>query len=159
MKLSEIAEYIVDNYPDSNIAYNHDVIKGCREEWYEVSIINTLLDFYMYEELGLCGCGNPEFTYEVIRRYLNIRYDNFKISDMDYQDVIDRYKTDLGINRQNDMQYGLLQFMMYVLDDKGFTEHGSSIGGCYLTDKGGRLLTVLNEWYKANIDCYETSEV
>ena len=27
----------------------------------------TLLDFYMHEELGLCGCGNPEFTYETIR--------------------------------------------------------------------------------------------
>lgn len=32
MKLSEIAEYIVDNYPESNIAYNNDVIKGYREE-------------------------------------------------------------------------------------------------------------------------------
>lgn len=159
MRLSEIAEYIVENYPDSNIAYNHDVRKGCREEWYEEFLIEPLMDFYMYEELHLCGCGNPEDTYETIRRYLNIRDDNFKISDMDYQDVIDRYKTDLGIDKQNDMQYGLLQFMMYVLDDKGFTEHGSSIGGCYLTDKGERLLTVLNEWYKANIDCYETSEV
>lgn len=28
MKLSEIAEYIADNYPESNIAYNNDVIKG-----------------------------------------------------------------------------------------------------------------------------------
>ena len=45
MKLSEIAEYIVDNYPESNIAYNNDVIKGCREEWYEESLIDPLLDF------------------------------------------------------------------------------------------------------------------
>lgn len=53
MKLSEIAEYIADNYPESNIAYNNDVIKGCREEWYEESCIDPLLDFYMHEELGL----------------------------------------------------------------------------------------------------------
>ena len=72
MKLSEIAEYIADNYPESNIAYNNDVIKGSREEWYEESLIDPLLDFYMHEELGLCGCGNPEFTYETIRRYLSI---------------------------------------------------------------------------------------
>lgn len=32
MKLSEIAEYIADNYPESNIAYNNDVIKGDAEK-------------------------------------------------------------------------------------------------------------------------------
>ena len=91
MKLSEIAEYIADNYPESNIAYNNDVIKGCREEWYEESLIDPLLDFYMHEELGLCGCGNPEFTYETIGRYLSIR-NEFIISKIDYQEVINRYK-------------------------------------------------------------------
>lgn len=128
MKLSEIAEYIVDNYPESNIAYNNDVIKGYRKEWYEESLIDPLLDFYMHEELGLCGCGNPEFTYETIRRYLNIR-NEFVISKIDYQEVIDRYKNDLLLDYNNDIQYGLLQFMMYILDDKDFTTHGSSIGG------------------------------
>lgn len=145
MKLSEIAEYIADNYPESNIAYNNDVIKGCREEWYEESCIDPLLDFYMHEELGLCGCGNPESTYETIRRYLNIR-NEFVISKIDYQEVIDRYKNDLLLDYNNDIQYGLLQFMMYILDDKDFTTHGSSIGGCWLTKKGQRLLTVLEAW-------------
>ncbi len=145
MKLSEIAEYIVDNYPESNIAYNNDVIKGYKKEWYEESLIDPLLDFYMHEELGLCGCGNPEFTYETIRRYLNIR-NEFVISKIDYQEVIDRYKNDLLLDYNNDIQYGLLQFMMYILDDKDFTTHGSSIGGCWLTKKGQRLLTVLEAW-------------
>ena len=72
MKLSEIAEYIADNYPESNIAYNNDVIKGCREEWYEESCIDPLLDFYMHEELGLCGCGNPESTYAVSYTHLTL---------------------------------------------------------------------------------------
>ena len=45
MRLSEIAEFIVDNYPDSCIAYNHEVIRGCREDWYEESLIEPLLSF------------------------------------------------------------------------------------------------------------------
>lgn len=145
MKLSEIAKYIADNYPESNIAYNNDVIKGCREERYEESLIDPLLDFYIHEELGLCGCGNPEFTYETIRRYLSIR-NEFIISKIDYQEVINRYKNDLLLDYYNDIQYGLLQFMMYILDDKDFTTHGSSIDGCWLTRKGQRLLTVLEAW-------------
>lgn len=36
--------------------------------------------------------------------------------------------------------------MMYILDDKDFTTHGSSIDGCWLTKKGQRLLTVLEAW-------------
>ena len=39
MKLSEIAEYIVENYPDCCMACNNEVNKGCREEWYEESLI------------------------------------------------------------------------------------------------------------------------
>ena len=139
MKLSEMAEYIADNCPESNIAYNNDVIKGCREEWYEESLIDPLLDFYMHEELGLCGCGNPEFTYETIRRYLSIR-NEFTISKIDYHEVIGRYKNDLLIDYNKDIQYGLLQFMMYILDDKDFTTHGSGIGGCWLTKKRTKII-------------------
>lgn len=39
MKLSEIAEYIADNYPESNIAYNNDVIKGWMILWISSNLI------------------------------------------------------------------------------------------------------------------------
>lgn len=29
------------------------------------------------------------------------------------------------------------------------TEHGSGIGGCWLTEDGERLLTVLDAWYES----------
>ena len=48
--------------------------------------------------------------------------------------------------------------MMYVLDYKGFTEHGGSIGGCWLTDKGRRLLTVLDAWNNVNSNEDELQE-
>ena len=47
------------------------------------------------------------------------------------------------------IQYGMLQFLAYVLDSYGFTTHGSGIGGCWLTEDGERLLTVLDAWYES----------
>ena len=84
-------------------------------------------------------------TYE-IRRYLHIREDHYT-DKIEYKDVLERYKTDLHIDDDDSLQAGLLQFMMYVLDRNGLTEHGGSIGGCWLTDKGRRLLTVLDAWH------------
>lgn len=146
MRLSEIAEFIVEHNQDCCMYYNNNVVKGCREDWYEESLIEPLMDYYMYEELNLCGCGIPEDTYEIIRRYLHIREDYYT-DKIEYKDVLERYKTDLHIEDDDSLQAGLLQFMMYVLDHNGFTEHGSSIGGCWLTDKGRRLLTILDAWH------------
>lgn len=149
MRLSEIAEFIVEHNQDCCMYYNNNVVKGCREDWYEESLIDPLMDYYMYEELNLCGCGNPEFTYSVIRKYLHIREDWY-MDKLKYDDVLQRYKEDLHIDNNDSLQSGLLQFMMYILDYKGFTEHGGSIGGCWLTDKGRRLLTVLDAWNNIN---------
>lgn len=147
MRLNEIAEYIVEHNPDCNMAYYHKVDKGCRDEWYEEYLIEPLMNYYMFERLGLCGCGLPEETYETIRLYLQIRKDWYT-DKIDYVEVTRRYLTDLHIDDADELQSGILQFMMYILDDKGFTTHGSSIGGCWLTDDGERLLTVLNAWHE-----------
>ena len=147
MRLSEIAEYIVEHNPDCNMVYNHEVDKGCRYEWYEEYLIEPLMDYYMFERLALCKCGIPEETYEVIRLYLQIRKD-WCTDKIEYNGVVHRYLTDLHIDDADELQSGILQFMMYILDDKGFTTHGGSIGGCWLTDDGERLLTVLNAWHE-----------
>lgn len=67
MKISEIAEYVANNYPDFCTSQSCKVIKGCREEWYEENLIEPLLNFYIHEKMDLCECGRPEDTYEVIR--------------------------------------------------------------------------------------------
>ena len=147
MKLSEIAEHIVDEYPDCSIAHNNEFIRGCREEFYEESLVDMLLSYYMNEYMDLCGCGCPECTYEVIRNYLRIRKDFHSSIDIENFNTDRRYLEDLHIDTTNDSQYGILQFMMYMLDSYNFTEHGSSIGGCWLTEDGERLLVVLDAWY------------
>lgn len=145
MRLSEIARYVVECEPCGYMHLDSEYIKGCDEDWYNESLIQPLMDYYMYEKLNLCGCGSPDDTYEVIRRYLHIRKDWYS-KDISYEEVIERYKTDLFIDTDNDIHYGILQFLMYVLDENGFTEHGSSVGGCWLTKNGERLLAVLDAW-------------
>lgn len=146
MRLSEIAEYIVKNYPKCNMTYNHDVKKGCREDWYEEYLIDPLMDFFSFEIMKMCGCGNPECTYELIRKILTIRSEWIN-ENLSYEEVINRYKNDLGLEKTNDNHYGALQFILYILDARQIVEHGGSIGGCWLTDLGKMYLTVLNAWH------------
>lgn len=70
MKLSEIAKYIADNYPESNIAYNNDVIKGCREERYEESLIDPLInEYYLDIETMIWDSYNEDFFHD--KEYIN----------------------------------------------------------------------------------------
>ena len=146
MKLSEIAEFVVEKYPDCCMAVNNVVSKECREEWYEEYLIDELIDFFSFEIMNMCGCGCPEYTNELIRKILIIRSE-WRDEKLSYDDVIKRYKTDLDLYNENDNHYGTLQFILYMLDAHGIVEHGSSVGGCWLTDLGKMYLTVLNAWH------------
>lgn len=139
MNLHEIATAVIKRNPDSCIAYNYHA-GYCYEE-----LVKELISYFAFEVLDLCGCGLPEWTYETIRRYLNIRSD-WQEDRITYAEVQRRYAEELHINEDNVAQYGMLQFMMYTLDSAGITEHGGSVGGCWLTDLGKMFLTVLNAW-------------
>lgn len=148
MKLSEIAKYVVKKYPECCMAANHDVQDGCREEWYEESLIEPLMDFFSYEIIDMCGCGSPEDTYEMIRRLLHIRNNWFNGGNTTelWKQKNEQYNTQLHIDHKDNMNYGMLQFVMYMLDSCGILEHGSSIGGSWLTKLGKMYLEVLDKW-------------
>lgn len=48
-----------------------------------------------------------------------------------------------GLTEGNRNYEALIDFVLYILNDKGFLEHGSSIGGSWLTDKGKLFLYLL----------------
>ena len=147
MRLSEIAEFVVDKYPDCCMASNNVISKGCREDWYEEYLIDELMSFFSYEIMDMCGCGCPEDTHEMIRRVLNVRYD-WHTDKIEYEEIKKRYKEDLHLDTEDTLHYGALQFVLYMLDSNGILEHGGSIGGCWLTDLGKMYLTVLNAWHE-----------
>lgn len=76
-----------------------------------------------FEEL-LCGCGRPYHCWEALHSYLKI-------------------KTSKEFYTNTDDPYYL--FFMYVLSSLKLTEHGTSIYGAWITDKGRKVLKWLDE--------------
>lgn len=122
MKINEIAKYIIENYPDSNAALN---LNGLVCDWEKEFFIDELMDFFNCNILGNCGCGCPELTSDAIRKVLLVQ--NCLHSDKSHDDF-KKYKLEM-LGENNEFNDGLIQFMMYQLDDKEILKHGSSIGG------------------------------
>ena len=77
-------------------------------------------------ELGICGCGCPDKTYKAVH------------------DMLIAFKNHAGAIGDNPYKY----FMAYTLDCLEFIEHGTSIIGSWLTDKGEELLEALTDFAK-----------
>lgn len=75
---------------------------------------------------GFCGCGRPEKVMLYIRDYL------LEVS----KDISKR-------DMKDDAAYWMAA---YLCDDKGLTEHGSSVAGAWLTDLGREWLEKLNKY-------------
>lgn len=80
-------------------------------------------EFIQCHILNFCGCGSPDrniqYVYNVLKR-------------------IESNKTE-----DTDTEY----FALYTLDKLGLTEHGGSIGGSWLSEKGKQLLSDMRELY------------
>lgn len=92
----------------------------------------TLVDARWFEEMNFCGCGCPEETQEWLAAVL----DAIKArSDSRY--TRDDVQAAIGLNEN------AAYFVLYALDAMGLTDHGGSVGGCWLTTEGERLLADL----------------
>lgn len=85
-------------------------------------VFKTTKMYDLIHELGICGCGCPKEAYEAVHKML-IMY-----MAPDYTKINDPHEL----------------FMAYTLDNLEFLEHGSSIYGAWLTDKGKGLLAALD---------------
>ena len=78
----------------------------------------------LYNDLGICGCGSPGETYERVYEML-VRARNREklivVSD-DHPDCCFHY------------------FMAYILDDRGFVNHGFNIDNAWITQKGKAMI-------------------
>ena len=162
MKISEIAEYVVKNYPNSCMAVNNVVKLGCKDKDYEEYILDELMSFFNFEVLSNCGCGCPELTNEAMRKILIVQeylhnedIQKDKKFDDFYKEYLEYEKSIIGNVEDDDFKYGLIQFMMYQLDACGILEHGSSIGGAWLTELGKMFLDILNTWHLKETNCVD----
>ena len=90
----------------------------CESSWAYLTIFN---------DLGMCGCGQYDERLDILKESLNA----FPL----YKDenVPAYLKTPLG------------EWFLCILDSAELIEHGSSIGGSWLLDKGERLKNALND--------------
>lgn len=77
-----------------------------------------------------CGCGSPESALEALHKILRC----LPLYERDNQEAFEKLVPDDGV------QY----FILYVLDEMKLTEHGGSVGGCWLDDRGKDLLGALD---------------
>ena len=103
------------------------------------SDLTAILKWYYFEKLGWCGCGNPEEAMLTIAKYLEARSLEYPAND----EKLKEYFPD-GDNNN------LVLCLAYELDRVGFTEHGSSVYSCWLTDDGKYFLWAIQEAEKTD---------
>ncbi len=126
--LRRIKAHIIREYPDSCLAHNY------KESYSDEQLMEECEDFFYYEKLGYCGCGNPEDVKKVIKDYLKIVSDK---SDKRREKLKERF----GVEAVYDNE--LLLCFAYAVDAAGFTEHGTSVYSAWLTTEGEMFLWLL----------------
>lgn len=81
----------------------------------------------LVDELGICGCGCPDQVYRRIH-------------------VVMKEISKKGT--RTDDTVGYYNYMIYQLNEQGFLEHVSSIFDSWITEKGKKLIEVLDEMAK-----------
>ena len=131
---------IAYNWADREISLN--TIDEIREE-----LRSAVKDEFQYK-LGICGCGNPELVFEGIFYFLTIirdRYNSDKLVSEEVEEkAMQAYKEIVGIGDGKDVNWPFLA-MLYWLDDKEFTEHGTGIYGCWINELGKDYLLIFDD--------------
>ena len=103
------------------IDYGHDNFDRKHERFEDV----------VFNDIGLCSCGDPDAVLDMLQEYLEAKQEW-----MPYEK-----QKEFASEHAED----LMLFMMYIMDDKGYTEHGTSVFSCWLTEEGRELLEMLKE--------------
>lgn len=81
---------------------------------------------FYYEILSFCGCGSPNSVCDLLLDFLECFTGDY--------DLIDRNLVNKLLSENSNHIWH--DFMLYFLDSKGITEHGTSIYGSWLTEEG-----------------------
>lgn len=132
-ELKKIREWINEKYPG-----------GCCENTLDESrLLEDVSDFFQYELLSFCGCGCPEASIRAVRDYLAaVNHHTKNNTDEGWEEARQMLKDKFGVEYVTDDP--LLQYMAYHLDDRGLTDHGSSINGAWIEERGEKCLYVFD---------------
>ena len=140
-RLNEIKQYVVTTYPNCCLASNYGNVLF--EDFEKDLLVEELNNYFWNEHMNLCSCGTPQECQEAIRNYLHILHEcksDFISNEIKMKEIFNTSSV-----YDNPL---LLLFVAYAVDSYGFTEHGSGIGGAWITPLGEMYLVVLKELLK-----------
>ncbi|MDY6857563.1 MAG: hypothetical protein SWO11_23240 [Thermodesulfobacteriota bacterium] len=85
-----------------------------------------------YDQIGLCGCGQPENVHKFLLDCMAATRDDHDLI-IDYSKIIEIVKSRPEV---------VAEFVLHFLDDCNLTEHGSSVYGSWLTERGKQVLEI-----------------
>lgn len=85
-----------------------------------------------YDQIQLCGCGNPEGIHKFLINCLAATRD-------DHDSIIDHRKI-IALVKANPET--VAELVLHFLDSRELTEHGSSVFGSWLTGRGKQVLEI-----------------
>lgn len=104
----------------------------------------------LYEDIGFCGCGDPESAYDTIGMILALI--RCKWEDPEKQEHAHWKACGELIRDQTGTTDGAFYLVLYALDHAGLLEHGGSVGGSWLTRKGSHYLDLMNTYTFGEVD-------
>ncbi|MEC9268497.1 MAG: hypothetical protein VX464_20730 [Pseudomonadota bacterium] len=117
--MQKIARWEFKKDPDNGMLIGPD---GCHYE--------TEAHAFYFAQFGLCGCGRPEDVHAFLLNCMSASRD-------DYPNLIDVKKVQNLVEEAPEV---VAEFVMHFLDKCAVTEHGSSVNGSWLTDRGRQVL-------------------
>jgi len=138
-ELLEIADYFIEVKTNTCMSWNYagrdieEKIKNNREK-----VISDIKDEFS-NLLGICGCGNPELVFKGIYDLLILIRDKSRSTKAD-----EKYEELIGIGNDRKVNW-LYLAILYLLDDKGFTDHGTGIYGCWINKLGEYYLKIFSD--------------
>ena len=127
--VEKIKDYIIKKYPQSCLAIKYNSIPYTDEE-----LLIECEHFFYYEKLKWCGCGCPTLARQTVKDFL--------AAHETFENKITLLLKNFNVSSVYDN--ALLLCLAYTIDAAGLTEHGSGIGGAWLTEEGKMYLDILN---------------
>lgn len=136
MKPEERKDLIDIFFNTDNVSY--EVLS--QDNYMEMEDDEEFLTSFFVEAFGFCGCGCLDMSIKFVRDILNC-YEDREEENLPPCLNLDKAKEVCG----ND---NITDFILHWLDTVELTEHGSSVYGSWLTDKGEALRVYLKKVVK-----------
>lgn len=149
MRILEIAEYIIDHYPESEFSNSYSY----NNDFDYKKLFNDLILFFNFDLIGLGQLSlinKQNCIYRVIRRILMCI--NSADNGIQYTYLMKLLNRELKMDmKNNDFQEGLCAFVLFMLSNKGILEHNCGDIFC-ITELGKMYLEIL--LLNKDIDCF-----